>query len=198
MLQQLFHVHKRTRKIHSPLQKIWHVQWTWWSWLTLDGWTGVKFTRKRNWNRFCWERNFEELPVISVATKVHHFLFTLVSFHKRLLNCSQQASTSTLWNISFDRHSLVKTWIVFYSTREGITCKSAFQVHAKDRKIHSPHIAKCDTMKLNKIKQRPYTGWKVTLITALISDIWFADLCQVAWISCALLISKQYLTTALL
>ena len=160
MLQQLFHVHKRTRKIHSPLQKIWHVQWTWWSWLTLDGWTGVKFTRKRYWNRFCWERNFEELPVISVATKVHHFLFTLLSFHKRLLNCSQLASTSTLWNISFDRHSLVKTWIVFYSTREGITCKSAFQVHAKDRKIHSPHIAKCDTMKLNKIKQRPYTGWK--------------------------------------
>ena len=90
MLQQLFHVHKRTRKIHSPLHKIWHAQW---SWLLIDE-LGLS-SRVRDMTKFCWEGTFIKLPVIvSVATNIHHFLFTLLSFHKRLLNCGQQANTA--------------------------------------------------------------------------------------------------------
>lgn len=65
-----------------------------WSWLLIDE-LGLS-SRVRDMNKFCWEGTFEKLPVVSVATNIHHFLFILLSFHRRLLNCGQQASTSTL------------------------------------------------------------------------------------------------------
>ena len=64
-----------------------------WSWLLIDE-LGLS-SRVRDMSKFCWEGTFIKLPVIvSVATNIHHFLCTLLSFHKRLLNCGQQANTA--------------------------------------------------------------------------------------------------------
>ena len=126
-----------------------------WSWLLIDE-LGLS-SRVRDMNKFCWEGTFEKLPVVSVTTNIQHFLFTLLSFHKPALELwSTGKHLGSLSNMSFDRPSLFKTWAFFYSTREGTNATVLFKfLNAKDRKIDSPHITKCDTMKLNKIKQRP-------------------------------------------